>query len=205
MAKVKESVVSEVSESGSGTAEVAMGSLPEAKEKVTSLTKAATNPKLIFNSYDAEITKGNQNESGGWMHAPAYLELFKAAVDRLAQVSRERGTTVRRVKHVRAALEEGSKKIWIFPTEQRDPDAIPVNYYRRKATINLITLLGQAKLTVETGYRERYALEFAPANCPVGPALEINMGRMLEHRPETRRFKSGGAPVDEEPASDTQA
>lgn len=146
-----------------------------------------TNPGVIFNSVEAEVIKGNQHESGGWGHSPANFVLFKAAADRLLEVYRIRsGKAVKRVDHVRAALLEGTKTVLIFPTDKKDPNAIRVRAYGGKIWINLISLLGPNKLAITPGSHERFDIEIT-TETPVGPALELNLSRVVE-----RRFDSKG-------------
>lgn len=150
--------------------------------------------EVIYNSYDVELIKGRKAPSSAWLHAPAFLELLRTADDRLTRVSEMRGATVRCVTKVRAAKVRGKRVVYIVPTHDEDPDGIPVRRYGAGAWINLVTLLAPAKQTVPKGYRDRYAVDFAPENSPVGPALMINLAR-----PTDRKFAKKNRPPAEAP------
>lgn len=154
-------------------------------------------PNLIMNSYSAEVVKRNQKESSAWMHAAANLQLLRIAALRLDQIGRKRDK-LPLVKHVRAGLVEGTRRVVIFPTPATDPDAIPVSYYRGSAWINLISLLGPAGIMVEPGTRELYAVGISDESSPYGPALEINLDRMLERRSESKTYKNRNVPAPTE-------
>lgn len=165
--------------------EVASAAVEASKQKAAD---AGGPPKLIWNSNDTEIIKGNQYPSGGWVHGPAYLEMFRAGYDRLNKVAEERNLPEPRVSKVRLCRVAGHKVIYFVPTTSDDVEGIQVTRYKSSAWINLISLLGPANLTVRTGHSERFALEFAGADSPVGPALVMDMGRKLgSRRPRAKK------------------
>jgi hypothetical protein len=167
---------------------------------------------FIMNDPEEEVVKGSERGSGGWLHGPAYLELFSAADRRLTKVADQRGKVLKEVTKVRASLRKGSKQLFLWPTD--DPDdlnAIPVNRWGSSAWINLISLLGSQHLTVRSGYRELHAVEYAPADCPLGPCLTIDLGKIIERRAEpkskrktaaTAATTSTDAPVKQAKATD---
>jgi len=147
------------------------------------LAAAAQEPtgRIITNQLSNTYQKSTQNDPGGWLHSAARLQMFSRADEDLTRASELRGRVVKRVRKVRVAMVEGSKIVWVYPTEDEDVDGIPVRRYKSSVWVNLVTLLGPAKLTVRPGSRELYPLQLVE-NSPVGPALEMDLSRMVERR-----------------------
>jgi hypothetical protein len=143
----------------------------------------------MYNDRSANFRKGNQRAPGCWGHSPATFELFAAGDKLLTDVAELRGERVKQVEYVRAAMVEGSKTVYIFNTQEGDPDRIATHRYSSACWTNLITLLGPAKMTIRTGYRERFDVTLEP-NSPVGPALAIDLTRVLERHKDSRRGKT---------------
>lgn len=158
--------------------------------------------EVMYNDLSAEFLKGRQAGSYGWLHSPSRLELFSLADQRLTRVSDERGKPVKQVDKVRAARTKNSKKIYLYPAEDGDTDAIQVKRYESGAFINLESLLGPARLTVRSGYRERYAIEFAGNDSPVGKALVIDLSKRLERREEPDSKRTGKTAIKSKQASE---
>jgi hypothetical protein len=149
---------------------------------------------FIMNDPEEEVVKGSERGSGGWLHSPAHLELFTAADRRLTKVAARRGKVVKEVSKVRASLRKGSKELFIWPADDADDlSAIPVNRWESPAWINLISLLGSRQLSVRSGYRELHAIEYAPDDCPLGPCLMIDLGKIIERRAEPKKRKTAAA------------
>lgn len=151
------------------------------KQKVTIQDDA-----VIMNGIQQEVIKGNADTANAKAHSPAHFELNAAAEGRLIRLVRDLGNVVNQVDHVRACVAKGTKKVYIWPADDEDPLAIPVNRFSDKAWINLADLLIPLKLTVEVGYWERYAVQFAPKDGHVTPALLIDMDLPLERKTDTR-------------------
>jgi hypothetical protein len=145
---------------------------------------------FTVNSPIVEVVKGNQYDSEAWLHSPAQLELLSVAYGRLLQVAGKRDAKTNEVTGVRVALLKGTKRVIIWPAAKDDPEAIQVVRYESSVRINLITILAPAKLRVRTGFRERYAVQFA-VDCPFGEALEIDLSLRLERRRESTKQESG--------------
>lgn len=152
---------------------------------------------LISADSEAEIIKGRARQSGCWIHSPANVSLFAAAEKRLTQVAIWGGKDVKRVEKVYARLLPGTKLIIITPAPLEDLTAYPVNRHGSQTTFNLIDLLGEHGLTVETGYRERYDVAYVPKESALWPALVIDLGQVKERRllPTTRK-EAGDQPPE---------
>lgn len=143
--------------------------------------------ELVYNSRKRETIKGQFRPAGGWMHGPAQWEFFKLGWERLLRVAHLRGETLN-VTHVRAARVKGTKKIYIWPVLPGDPEAIPVTGPKGSRFVNLIDLLGPEYLMIETGYKERFALEIVESTA-LGPVVMLDMANSLERRANKRRGK----------------
>jgi hypothetical protein len=139
---------------------------------------------LVLNSHDREIVKTNQTRSHVTLYSPAMLQVLSLAYGRLLKVGEMRGMNTELILKLRAALRKSTKQVYILPTDEDDIDGIPINGYGygdgSAVWINLISLLGDTKLQVPTGYRDRFqaAIVDKPES-PVGPALMFNLSRRI--------------------------
>ncbi len=159
---------------------------------------------VIMYDPNAEVTKGNQYESGGWLHAPAHFELFANTDERLSRISAQLGAPVREVRRVRALRVKGTKLIYFWPTYDEDPNGIPVKRYDSSTWINFIKLLKPAGLAVETGHKERYHVYYAEPTDHVYPALKLDLSLMQERQREEHKSKSKSQQTDK-PAAEEDA
>jgi hypothetical protein len=148
-------------------------------------------PKLRQNKKQRYIVKPNQYGSGGWLIAPALLEIFRATEPALLEVAEKRQQSVTQVDWVRCARLENEKRIYIYPSDAKDPDAIEVKRYGGKTSINLISFMAPEGLCVEQGYKERYFLGAAGPDSPAGPALVFDMEKPVERKPVAPSKRSG--------------
>jgi hypothetical protein len=132
----------------------------------------------------AEVIKGSANRPGGWMHAPAYMELFAAVDKRLTRLAKLEGINVKRVERVLPKLIKGTRLLVIKAAKTEDLSAIPVNRYGGSAVfINLMSLLGEAG--------ERFEVAYVPKGSPLWPGLVIDLSQPKERRQEPTTKKSG--------------
>jgi hypothetical protein len=154
-----------------------------------------------------EIRKGTANPAGCWMHAPAHVELNAMGDNRmtLSAAMGPDGVQVRRVERVHLDLIPGTKVVAIRYASPNDETATPVKRYQggSSAWINLIELLGDQGLTVETGYKEYYRVGFIPEGSPFFPGIAINLGLRQTRRKEPKSAQSSAAPAD--PATEETA
>ncbi|MFZ5814332.1 MAG: hypothetical protein ACOY93_03410 [Bacillota bacterium] len=144
-------------------------------------------PKLRVNSYDAADRKPNQKEPGCWWRAPGRFAFYVMVHTALVAIARRRGWETNRVEYIRVGNVEGDPLIYIWPTDEHDPDRIPLRRYRSHLSANLSTVMVNWGLALPTGQRNRYDLLVAePDKSPVGPALYLDKDRVLETRWEKR-------------------
>lgn len=186
-----------------------MEAIAAAKEEVLSQAAfdALINAKpedLIAPDPDSEILKGNARASGGWIHSPAILELFAAADKRLTRVAEWMGMNVKRVDKVKANLLRGTKLLVLKPAQDGDLTAFPVVRSGNSVTINLIALLGEHGLTVDSGYRERYEIAYLPKESPLWPGLFLDLADVKERR-KLSAAKKAAAQTDAKQEDATEA
>jgi hypothetical protein len=134
-----------------------------------------TEDDLIWNDPEVEVVKGNQYHCDSWVHAPANIELLSSAYKLLLKTSK---TTA--VAKVRVARVKGTKYIIIKATDPNDPNGIEVKLKESSAFINAVSVLGPARLSVRSGYKDRFVVELAPDDFPGAPALLIHLGKRVE-------------------------
>lgn len=162
--------------------------------------KANGSGDVLMNNLSTRYQRGTEKGSQCWIHSPGTVELLSLADDNLTRAAEERGQHERQVEMVRAAVARQAKTLYIFPAEPNDSDAIPVNRYDTGgAFINVMSVLGPAKLALRTNTRERYNVELAGAESPVGPAIKIHLGKKLESRQQKQ--SNGKKKSDTSPAT----
>ena len=149
---------------------------------------------IIRRDPDSEVIKGTAHRPGGWLHAPANLELFAACDTRLTKVAGWADLNIKRVERVIPVLVKSTKLLVIQAAATDDLTAFAVNRYAGSSSIwvNLIDLLSEAGLTVETGYRERFEVAYVPKGSPLWPGLVIDLSQSKERRVESGYKKKRG-------------
>ena len=158
---------------------------------------------LIGPDEDPEVIKGNARRSGCWVHSPAMVDLFAAADKRLTRVAAWADIKVKRVERVHARLVPGTKLVVLKGARADDLSALPVNRNGTTVTINLITLLSENGLTIETGYRERFEIAYIPKESPLWPGLFFDLGDAKERRKASA--KKAAAQTDAKQENATEA
>lgn len=162
-------------------------------KRVLDLLLTATEADLIYAEPQAETVKGTAKPPGGWMHAPAYLQLFALADRRLTTLARASGMSATRVAKVQASLIGDSRLLLLRPAGSQDLTAFPVIRYARRsgAWVNLYDLLGPKGITVESGYRVRFDIAYVPKESLLRPGLVIDLDQPKERRLERPGKKDG--------------
>lgn len=138
-------------------------------------------PKLRVNTHSATDRKPNQEEPGCWWSGPGIFAFFLMVHTALLIVAKQRGWEANRIDFIRVANMEGDPRIWIWPTDEKDPDRIQLNRYGGRLSANLSTIMINWKLALPSGQRNRYDVRFdETGESPVGPALYINKEKVLE-------------------------
>lgn len=143
--------------------------------------------EVEWNSRDTHVVKGRQYASDVWVIGPAQIELMASAYHKLVKLAETPGGEVRHVAKVRVGRVKGSKNILIRPTTDIDPDGLELKKVGSDWWVNAITILGPAKLTVQTGYRERFTVTEASEEVSAAPALQFNMGKPAARKVVSRK------------------
>jgi len=135
----------------------------------------------------AEKYSANTNPSSGWMHARARLEIMAVADQRLTRIANYMEIPGDLVERVHAELIKGTKLVVVKPALPNDFSALAVTRPGgSSAWVNLIDLLSPVNLTVKTGYKKLYTMNYVPEGSPYYPALVINLAKVLD----TKRFSA---------------
>lgn len=135
---------------------------------------------------DAEIVKGNENQPSAWGHAPAHYEFNATSDRRLLRCAKLAGIPGNEVVKVHGRLIKGTDLVAVIPADPNDTTAIPVNRYagNSSAWVNLITLLAQYGLTIDTGYKELFYTAYIPKGSPLWPGIFMDVGKSVKRRKE---------------------
>lgn len=147
--------------------------------------------EIIYNSYKKELYKGSKRFPSAWRHAPAILQLLKAAANDLGRIATMRGSAGS-VRAVRAAVTKDHRFLFIHSTVANDPEAIKVRRYGGRLWINLISLFGPSD-HLAVGVKERFDVHLVERS-PVGPALMIDLTSPVEVK-ESRPGSRGSVPA----------
>lgn len=178
--------VPEVRDPSRDIAAAAQQAIAQAKQRTLS---DVTEEDFIWNDPEAEVVRGNQYHSDMWLHGPGNIELMASAYKMLLKANK---TPITTVEKVRVARVRDTQYIIIKPTSPADPNGIEVKMYDSSAWINAITVLGPAKLTARTGYRDRFVVEAAPDDFPGALALLIHLGKRVERVFEGSKKNASG-------------
>lgn len=138
--------------------------------------------------YEETLVRG-QYKSECWVHAPFTVDLKAAAVKRLVKVSTLRGGMNMVPEKVHVVLDTETNHLYIYPTAKDDHGGIDLKPNSSSRTFNIREMMYEYNLLIEPGHKVRYAVEYAGADSPVGPALVIDLSLELEKArlPEKKR------------------
>lgn len=173
-------------------------------KKLADLLASVTEKDLRGPATDAETLKGNVTTPGVWVHSPAVFKFSALAQRRLTKVARAASMGDIRVARVHAKFVGNSNTVLIKAADPLDLTAYPVGYYPGAAggVVNLYTLLGPARATVETGYRQRYDVYMVPKGSPGWPGLLVDMDEPKERKKEPERKKQEPSSTDKTKGTD---
>jgi len=174
--------------------QVAAGAAPPMTETPRkSALDALLNPNfadIIEPNPDREVVKGKARPANVVIHGPAQLEFSAISDNRLTRCAGPEHLEAKKVQRVYPKYLKSGKVIIIKPAPKTDLDATPVNRYpgASGAWINVITMLSEAGMTVESGWRERYDVGIIPKESPFFPGLYIDLGKRKERRLEPKKL-----------------
>ena len=153
-------------------------------QNVLEALKNLSPDQLVTINPDTEVVKGKAYRSAAWLHGPAHLELLAMADKRLTKVANQGGNSINRVVKVKSYLVKGTKLLILKAAPADDLTAIPVNRYAgaSSAWINLIDLLAQEGLTVDSNWKELYEVAFIPKSSPLWPGLLVDLSQKKDRR-----------------------
>lgn len=142
--------------------------------------------QVILNAIKRRALRRGLQGCGGWLDSPANLQLFALAVQRLLELAQARHVDLgpeQKVTKLRAARKTGDNRVWLYPTDWDDPQGIPLKEQSRRMAANLYDFMAEAGWLVEIGHSERFALQDAKPEDPVGEnALWFDVTAPLERK-----------------------
>lgn len=149
---------------------------------------------LIKPKLETEAVKGNAKPAGGWLHSPAHWQFYAAVEKRLIQCAKLDRKQMTRIERVHISLIPGTQLMTIKAADSQDMTAIAVTRPSGSGFwVNAFNLLGDAELTVEPGFRQRYTAHNIPQGSPLWPGLFIDISQPLERRTEPESTKKNAA------------
>lgn len=173
---------------------------PEAAEKVAPSIELAPAPRptsapapsaellddatwegSVENDKTAHYRTSSTHTASAWIQGPGAVTLLAEAGRDLNEVSALRGIPVTRVEFVRTRALPAIKSLLIWPTDEADPNKIPVTWRDGHASFNASDVLVRGKIPVESGRKKRFEVSIAKET-KVGPALKIDMRYLMDLR-----------------------
>lgn len=145
---------------------------------------------------DAEVQKGNALPASVLVTGPAMFEFSALADDRLNTVGEDAGLTEKEVTRFSAEMIGNSKTMLIkaSPGGNRTVFEVRRDKDGGGCTANLYELLGPRRLTVASGWRERFDVFSVPKGHPYWPGLLIDLSSPTERFKAPARTKKAKAP-----------
>jgi hypothetical protein len=174
---------------------------PDPTVRKPMLQPQINDPNLIFNGQKiGEVQTGSHRDPGGWMFSPANYVFNTLGYGRLLGVSERLGAPVNEVTNVRAAVQPGTKLLFIWPAADSDPKRITVKEHHDGFAVNLREILIQTKLRVPAGYKRFFRAEYAEEGDGVVPAIKIDLGAWEEEKLQAKGTKKAAAAPSPEKA-----
>lgn len=156
------------------------------------------NGPVIHNTRRRQAIRRGQKPAGGWLHSPAMLYLFAAALLLLEVLAKKRNTNLgveSRVTKVRAARVPGKPEVFIYPVDWDDPLGIEIKVTKGKKYVNLYDFMAEASQLVDLHHAERFDFVEAGPESPVGAAFKFNPEEWAERKyvkPSVKKSKGQG-------------
>lgn len=169
--------------------------------------------KVRMNSFRRNRQTRAHKESGGWVESPGNMELYKKTIWDLTTVGERNGHVGLEVTHVRVANLEGETKVYVWPTDRNDPEALEIKQSGGKHRLNLGMFLEECGLALPVRTRERFRLEIvSDTETPEGVpnALMFDLSTPLEQRQikvkkEAKKSQPQESPARQSAASEEKA
>ncbi|HEY3368083.1 MAG TPA: hypothetical protein VGK74_23740 [Symbiobacteriaceae bacterium] len=164
-------------------------------KKLADLLSSVTVKDLRGPESAAETLKGNTNTPNVWVYSPAVFKFSSLAQKRLTRVARQAGMQDTQVTRVHAQLIGDSNTVLIKPADALDLTAFENPNYRGVSggVCNLFDLLGPARCTVETGYRQKYDVHMVPQGSAFWPGLLVDLDDPRERKLLPKRKKKSSS------------
>lgn len=142
-----------------------------------------TQPGVRLNRRDRLRKTAREKNPGCWVISPGRIYLFAAVEKALLLIARQRGWEVQRIEFIRVGNIEGDSRLFVFPTDEEDPERVPLQRYGRRLEANLSDDLEEWDLALPQFHQRRFDLFLAgKGESPLGPALYLDLNKPLESK-----------------------
>jgi hypothetical protein len=171
-------------------------SVPEAlPQHLLDLLARSSLADLRGPAQDAIVQKGNALPASVLVTGPAAFEFSALAIDLLGKVGEDAGLAEKAITRFSAELIGTSKTVLIKAIPGANRTVFELTCDKSgTCSANLFKLLGPARLTVASGWRERYDVHMVPKGHPYWPGLLIDLGRHTERLKAPVKKKKAKAP-----------
>jgi hypothetical protein len=136
--------------------------------------------KVVFNQVGRQVKKRTAKEASCWIWSPGNLQLLKEGEKLVAATGKGGAPPVKQVDYVRAAWVPGSEKVYIFLSNEKDPDAVTVNRSGKRVTANLSDDFIAWGIALAVNTKSRFRMVPATPQDPVYPAVVVDVGAPVE-------------------------
>lgn len=136
--------------------------------------------KVVFNQVGRQVKKRTAKEASCWIWSPGNLQLLKEGEKLVAATGKGGAPPVKQVDYLRAAWVPGSEKVYIFLTNEKDPDAVTVNRTGKRVTANLSDDFIAWGIALAVNTKSRFRMVPATPQDPVYPSVVVDVGAPVE-------------------------
>lgn len=142
-------------------------------------------PTVRMNTFRRNRQTRAHKESSCWATTPGNTDLVTKVMWDLNTVAEMNGRVGLEVTHIRVANVEGETKVYMWPIDRNDPEALEIKQTGGKRRVNLGPFLEDCGLALPARTRERFRLVIVPnsatpANVP--NALMFDLSAPLERQ-----------------------
>lgn len=158
-----------------------------AKTELKHDTKAvpAVKPNVRMNSFRRNRQTRVHKESSAWIISPGNMHPVTKVIWDLVTVAEMNSQIRLTVTHVRVANVEGETKVYIWPADMDDPEALEIKHTGKRYRLNLGPYLEEWNLALPVRTKERFRLTITPdSQTPEGVpnALMFDLSAPLERQ-----------------------
>ncbi len=143
--------------------------------------------EIEFNVAGKKARKRSQREASIWIFSPGNFQLLKWGERAIAGLGIRGGPPISQVDYLRAARVKGKRRVFLFATDDKDPDAVEVNRADRRVTANFSDDFIDWGYALAINTRSRFRLIPSTPADPIHPAMIIDLDAPLDTKSITKK------------------